>query len=417
MLLTALLAANLLPQILTLSDALRIFRERGFDVLLAQQQIAAAQADLSAASAIANPVLTAGAGKSFDYDPACSGCSALPVSLGLSDQGSIFDVLAGKRGLRKDVARAAVEAARQSRADAQRTLEFQLKQQFLQASLAAEQSRFAQQTLDASGQTRALMQRRFAAGAISEADLARTQVAELEAMQQLDQSHQVSAQAKAAVAFLLGVREADPGFELQPGALEAPVGTALGPFDELLQAALRSRPDLHAADRQVEKANASVALARRQIFPEVQLSATYTQEGTGNAALTPPTLTFGVQLPVPLFYQQQGEIGRAEAELRTQRIQRDKVHAQVVQDVTQAYAALQAGEKLVGRMQGHILERARRARDVVQVQYEKGASSLLELLDAQRTYIGVHAEYLQDLALFWTAVAQLEQAVGKDLRP
>jgi cobalt-zinc-cadmium efflux system outer membrane protein len=412
------LAANLVvPQVLTMGDALRIFRERGFDLLLAQQQVAAAQADVASASAIANPLLSAGAGKSFDYDPSCTGCSALPISLGLSDQGSIFDFLSGKRGLRKDVARAALEAARNARADAQRTLEFQLKQQFLQASLAAEQGRFAVQTLEASGRTRELMERRFKAGAISEADLARTQVAELEAMQQLDQSHQAAAQARAAVAFLLGAAEPQPAFELQPGALEDRAGMPMGTFDDLLQAAFQTRPDLRAADQQVDRASSAVSLARRQIFPDVQLSATYTQEGTGNNALTPPTLTFGLSVPLPLFYQQQGEIGRAEADLRSQQIQRDKVRAQIVQDVTQAHAALEAGQKLVGRMQEHMLERARRARDVVQIQYEKGASSLLELLDAQRTYIGVHTEYLQDLAIYWTAVAQLEEAVGKDLRP
>jgi cobalt-zinc-cadmium efflux system outer membrane protein len=67
-------------------------------------------------------------------------------------------------------------------------------------------------------------------------------------------------------------------------------------------------------------------------------------------------------------------------------------------------------------MQRQMLERAKTARDLVQIQYEKGASSLLELLEAERTYIATHAEYVQDLSIYWTAVAQLEQAVGKELR-
>ena len=159
-----------------------------------------------------------------------------------------------------------------------------------------------------------------------------------------------------------------------------------------------------------------MALAHRQRFPDIQLSATYTQQGTGNAAIQPPTLTASATLPLPLFDQQQGEIRRAESDLRTQSILRDKLRAQVAQDVTQAYAAWQGGQKLVERMQGRLLDRAKTARDLVQVQYEKGASSLLELLDAERTYIAAHAELVQDLALYWTAVAQLEEAVGKELR-
>src|SRR5438105_1632621 len=182
-------AAAPLPSPLTLPEALRIFRERGFDLLLAEASVESARGELETASAVANPQLSGSLGRSFNYDPGqCPGCSDLQTSVGLSDQGALFDLLVNKRGLRKDAARAALEAAKLGRADAQRTLEFQLKQQFLQAALATEQAKFARDLLESASKTRELMERRFRAGAISEADLAKTQVAELEAMQQLDQS-------------------------------------------------------------------------------------------------------------------------------------------------------------------------------------------------------------------------------------
>ena len=409
------IAVLVLTAPLSLRDALRIFRERGFDLLLAQEQVRAAEGDAQIAAAVPNPSLSGSVGKSFGYDPSqCAGCSALQWSAGISDQGAIFDLLVNKRGLRKDVARAALQAAKLSREDALRTLTLQLKQQFLQAALASEQARFARETLEATARTRELMERRYGAGAISEADLARTQIAELEAMQQLDGAQQQLAQAKAAVAFLLGYADPQPQLELDTSALQA-VAPQVGMFDTLYTQALRSRPDLQAAEAQVQRAESAVALSKRQLFPDVQLSATYTQEGTGNSALTPPTLVFGASVPLPLFYQQQGERTRAEADLRTQQIQRDRIRAQIASDVSQAFAAASSGQKLVERMQGKILERAKTARDLVQVQYEKGAASLLELLDAQRTYAAVHAEYVQDLSLYWTALSQLEAAVGKEL--
>lgn len=407
-----------LPSPLTLPLALQIFRERGFDLLLAGQQVQSAEGDLQIAGAIANPQLSGGLGKSFNYDPAqCSGCSAVQESVGLSDQGALFDLLLNKRGLRKDVARAALEAARLSRDDAQRTLEFQLKQQFLQAALATEQARFSREAMESTARTRGLMERRYGAGAVSEADLAKTEVAALEAEQQLDQAQAQLASARAAVVFLLGGQEPQPALELSTEALDYRAGAlpALS-FDTLYTEALEARPDLRALGRQIERAEAALSLARRLRIPDLQLSATYTQEGTGNNALTPPTLSFGVSLGLPIFYQQQGEIRRAEADLRIQTLQRSKVRAQVAQDVSQAFASFESGQKLVERMQGKLLGRAQRARDLARIQYEKGASSLLELLDAERTYIAVHGEYVQDLSLYWTAVAQLEQAAGKDLR-
>jgi cobalt-zinc-cadmium efflux system outer membrane protein len=67
-------------------------------------------------------------------------------------------------------------------------------------------------------------------------------------------------------------------------------------------------------------------------------------------------------------------------------------------------------------MVSRLVERAQRARDLVRIQYEKGAASLLELLDAQRTLITTSVERVQNLNDYWTAVFQLEEAVGEELR-
>jgi outer membrane protein TolC len=51
----------------------------------------------------------------------------------------------------------------------------------------------------------------------------------------------------------------------------------------------------------------------------------------------------------------------------------------------------------------------------VQVQYEKGGASLLDFLNAQRTYTATRTEFAGDLANYWIAVAQLEQATAKEM--
>jgi cobalt-zinc-cadmium efflux system outer membrane protein len=63
---------------------------------------------------------------------------------------------------------------------------------------------------------------------------------------------------------------------------------------------------------------------------------------------------------------------------------------------------------------GGLLKAARTARDITRLQVEKGAASLTDFLDAQRTYIATNVEYFQDLASYWTAVFGLEQAVGME---
>jgi cobalt-zinc-cadmium efflux system outer membrane protein len=317
------------------------------------------------------------------------------------------------------VARAALEAARKSRKDAQRTLEFALEQQYFQALIARANLMFAGEARATFERTRALQQKRLALGAISDADLAKVDVAALEAQQAMDQAEQALAQAKAQLAFLLGARELPPPFDLEPRQLDFRVPPKLKAVEReaLLREARARRPDRQALEKQVERAKASIALSRRQRLPDVTLSLTYAQEGTGSSAISPPTLTLGASLPLPIFYQQQGELVKAEADLRTQDLLLSKLDAQIVSDVSAAAAQLQGARKLVERMEaGGLLARARRARDLVQVQYEKGAASLLDLLDAERTYIASHNEYVQDLGNYWIAVALLEQAVGTELK-
>jgi cobalt-zinc-cadmium efflux system outer membrane protein len=406
-----------IPARLDLAEALRLFRERGLDLLIAEAAVAGAEADVRAAGAVPNPALNGSVGKSWHCGT--SPCSALAYGAGLSDQAALSDVLSGKRGLRLDVARAALAAARLSRADAERTLAFQVKQQFLAVLIGRQALQYLREAETATREMLSLTEVRFKAGAISEADVARVEVLKLEAEQGVETAVQAERQAKVALAILLGVRGVLPEFEAEePGLLHAaPLprldGAALA---ALLDEARRNRPDLQAASFQLLRAEAAVALARRHVFPDVALSLGYAQEGSGAGAVAPPTGTVGLSFPLPLLYQQQGEIAKAEADQAAQTAARTRAEAQVAADVQAAHAAYASSRRMVERMEARLLDRARTARDLVQIQYRKGAASLLDYLDAERTYVSTQVEYLNDLTAFWTAVFQLEQAMGSSLR-
>jgi cobalt-zinc-cadmium efflux system outer membrane protein len=413
---------------LRLDQALALLDAHGLDLLIAEATVASAQGDVEAAGAVPNPALTASYGRSFTYGHctdaagAPAPCRLLPqplLGVGLSDQGAILDGLSGKRSLRTSTARAALAAARASRDDARRTLRAQMKQAFLQVVVAQEALRFAREVAGASARSDDLTRARYEAGAISEADLARVDVARMETDQAVDQAEQGVRDARTALAFLLGVRGPAPEFvAVAPELLRGGPPSALAGAspEELLERARTHRPDLQAAQRQRERAGAGLALAQRQRFPDVSLSVNYAQQGTTNTAISPPTVTAGISFPLPLFYRQQGEIAKAHADVATQDTQVAKAEAQVASDLETAWADYQAAGRLVQRMEGGLLDRARRARDLVNIQYQKGAASLLDDLDAQRTYISTTLEHLQDLSLYWGAVFRLEQAVGEDLR-
>jgi len=415
-------AEETLPNPLTLGDAVRIFRERGFDLLIADAAVASAHGDLAIARAYQNPAISGGAGPVFTYNPnLCDrpGCSDVSVAGSVSDQGLLFDQVIGKRRLRVRAAKAALESARLSRSDAERTLLFQLKQQYAQGAVSALALDFARETAAKTAQTFQLIDLRYKAGAVSEADVARAETDMLEAQQAVNAAEQALAQAKANLVFLIGVRSPIQEFDLDASALryEVPESLRQATPESLLAVALQHRPDLAAQAAQVESSTASLDLAKRQRIPDISVGAGYTQIGYGQASVSPPALVLSLSFTLPLLYQYQGEIAKAEADLRAQSVRRDKIEAQVGSDVATAFATFQAARSRVERMEGRLLDRARRARDLVEFQYKKGAASLLELLDAERTFIATNVEYRQNLADYWTAVYQVEQATGTELRP
>jgi cobalt-zinc-cadmium efflux system outer membrane protein len=412
-----------LPTKLTLADAVRMFRTQGLDLLIAEASVRSAEGQVKIADAVPNPVASAAWGRGINYDPSgCDQCSATYWQFGLSDSAAIEDSLSGKRDLRVKAARNALAAARMSRADAERTLVFQVKSAYLQVAQSILAYRFAKEVADSTARTLDLFQARFRSGAINEGDVARITTQKLEADQALDQASQVERQSRVALAFLLGIRGALPVFDVDSGILGFHVPDALTDADEdrLLRAAFERRPDLVGAGYQRASAEAQIALVRRQQFPDITLSLGYSQMGTGGnaqgGAVTPPTFTVGLSAPLPIFYQLEGERRQAQAQVDTTALQQAKAAATVASDVATAFSAFTTSRKLVERMEGAgLLQSAKTARDVTRLQYEKGAAGLTDYLDAQRTYIATNVEYFQDLTNYWTAVFQLEQAIGMEL--
>jgi cobalt-zinc-cadmium efflux system outer membrane protein len=407
------------PSELTLSTALDLYRTSGLDLLLADAAVESAHGNVTSAHAIANPSLGVTGGKSFVCEGPCRWTGPPLWAFALGDQGALMDWVVGKRGLRIEVAEAALRSARALRADTERTTGSALKQQFVTTLVAQEAVRFARETGAAASNQLALTQRRYDSGAISEADLARVKTQKLEVDQTVTQAEVNLVEAKASLAFLLGVRGELPTFTVREDALlglGVPEGLHGASEETLLAQAKEHRPDLVAQQAQADRAESAVTLAHREVWPDIALGAQYSVQGLGANAISPPTVSFGVTTSLPIFYQQQGEVAKAAADLRTQQLQQQKLLAQLQADVQTAWSGyVGAREQAVRMQQGGLLDSARRARDLVEIQYQKGAASLLEYLDAQRTYISVNLEALQDLAGYWTSVFKLEQAVGRSL--
>ena len=90
----------------------------------------------------------------------------------------------------------------------------------------------------------------------------------------------------------------------------------------------------------------------------------------------------------------------------------NEISQQVLTDVVNAYQNLRTSEQIVALYQGGYVEQAAKSRDISEYAYKRGAASLLDYLDAERTYRANQLAYRQALATYMDALEQMRQAVG-----
>jgi cobalt-zinc-cadmium efflux system outer membrane protein len=115
---------------------------------------------------------------------------------------------------------------------------------------------------------------------------------------------------------------------------------------------------------------------------------------------------------MPIFDRNQGEIARAGFAITQAQEQERFANGQVLTDVRDAFENLRTNDQIVGLYRSGYLDDAAQSRDISEYAYRHGAASLLDFLDAERSYRAVQLGYRQALASYLLALEQLRQAVG-----
>ncbi|WP_020565485.1 TolC family protein [Methylosarcina fibrata] len=188
-------------------------------------------------------------------------------------------------------------------------------------------------------------------------------------------------------------------------------------IEEAFRWAEENRPDLIALRRQLEKTDADIVLEERKAYPQVTPRIGYTRQFQQQAIGFPDVNSWGagVDVTVPLFDRNQGNIARAKS-VHTQ-AQRN-LQAQLVDlraEIDQAVKTFASAYQFIINDDAGQLEAARTVRDKITQAYELGGKTLIEVLDAQRAYLETYRVHISAHSSYWHALYQLNAAIGKDL--
>ena len=388
---------------ITVDEALRLALQHNHAVAAARTTILQSQALETTANLRPNPVLSWDAQFLPIFEPdkftADYIDSQAQFDLGLA---YTFEI-GGKRQHRLRAAQDVTAATRSTVADNERTLSFNVGQQFVAAVLAASTVGFTQQDLESFQKSVDISETRYKAGAISEGDLLKIKLQMLQFQNDVLTAKLAKIQALSALRQLLGFESVRDEYDVE-GKLEyVPVHASL---DDLKALALRTRPDLRAAEQNVTAARSAVLLAEANRKRDLTTTFNYSHVASTNTG----AFFFNIQLPV--FDRNQGEIARTRHVITQNEQLAAETSQQVLTDVVNAYQNLRTSEQIVELYEGGYVAQAIKSRDISEYAYKRGAASLLDYLDAERTYRANQLAYRQALAAYMTALEQTRQAAG-----
>jgi cobalt-zinc-cadmium efflux system outer membrane protein len=288
-------------------------------------------------------------------------------------------------------------------ADNERSLAFNVASQFVSVQLAESTLDLAQEDLKSFRNTVDISEARYKAGDIGEGDLLKIKLQLLQFQTDASQAQLAKVQALAGLRQLLGYESVPADFDVAGAFDYQPLKVNA---EDLQAKALRERPDLRAARQGVTAANSQYELAKANGKRDVTGQINYTHVSAVNSA----SLFGSVQLPI--FDRNQGEIARTRFAITQAQEQEAAATEQVMTDVLDAYEGVSTNDSVVQLYRSGYLDQAKESRDISDYAYKRGAASLLDFLDAERSYRATQLAYRQALASYLVALEQLREAVG-----
>jgi outer membrane protein, heavy metal efflux system len=391
------------PVRISLDEAVQLALQHNHSLLAARTTIQQSQAEEVTANLRPNPVLFGDALFIPFFQPSDFNSTFMSNSAEF-DLGVSYLFERGKK--RQHRLRAAEDqtAVTQSQvADDARSLTFQVASQFISAQLAESALALAQQDLKSFQNTVDISQERYRTGDISEDDLLKIKLQLLQFQTDASQAQLAKAQALSDLRQLLGYDSVPADYDVA-GTLQ--YQALHGNLEDFQAKALASRPDLRAAQQGIAAAKSQYELAKANGKRDVTAQMNYTHVSEANTA------SFIGTVEIPIFDRNQGEIARAQYAIGQAQEQQQATADQVLTDVRDAYEGVQSNDQVIQLYRSGYLDEAKQDLNISQYAYQRGAASLLDFLDAERSYRSTELGYRQALASYLVALEQLREAVG-----
>ena len=395
--------------------------DRGIDqnlsVLQALERINAAQASFDAADAGAFPQLNGSLSQTTSEQTGRGSLSSrsddtTSTSTAALNASWILDLF-GQYRRSKESAKASLDAAYASADVAKLTFLSNVVTAYIDARYFQERIAIARKNLASRRETLELTRLQLEAGAASRLDVVQSEGLVNSTLAEIPTLETNFRRSAHRIATLLGLPASTLMAELQKGAPQPIPRRSISagvPAD-----LIRNRPDIRAAERRLAAAVAQIGVNEAQLYPSISLSGNISSSIIATSAvsggLTP--WSFGPSLNLPIFNggRLQANVDIAESSAREQYLAWKQTVLGAVEEVENALASVNRTRQTVNALTATVRS-YEEALSLSTASYRDGASSLLDVLDAQRNVSAAQANLAQAVQQMATDYVNLNVAIG-----
>jgi cobalt-zinc-cadmium efflux system outer membrane protein len=394
--LPALMACAQSAHALTLAEAEALLVSNNRDLLAARRAIAAAEAQQVIAGARPNATLSLNT-SSISSNP---GIGPGPLDNKRMDTVMRIDQpfeRGDKRDLRLGAAAGLQRAAQNDSLDVLRQQLAVVRGAYYDLKQAQERGRVLSESAQLFAGTLSAAQIRLKAGDLAPADVAKVQVDYERAQNDARGAQAELTRARLALAYLIGTERAAPELTATDPWPAAEAADA-----EAVEEAIEARPDVLAAKARFEAAEKLRDLAKAQRTRDITIGAQFEHYPSN---LPTNSVGFGVSIPLFTGNDFSGDIQKAEVDRYASLDFLERVRAVAATELRRAASDLNAAAERVARYDGSLLDAAGRSAQAAEFAFQRGAVSVLEVLDARRTLRAVQLESVAARADYAKALA------------
>ena len=318
--------------------------------------------------------------------------------------------LGGQRRHQKRIATTHLEKVKAELDEASRLLTKSVKTTFYELALAQEKLKLAKEVIQHTEQMRDIAQFQFETGDISvtQANLAHIQLQSALREASTLESHWHLAQLELNELMGVPLEDACTAIDGLPAEISADTHQKLT-LDTLKTHALAHRSDLKSLRLNAQLTDNELQLAKAANIPDLNVGVLGQRSSNENG------LGVKFTIPLPLFDRNRAEIDAAKAQQQVDVVQISDTERQIISEVMSAFLSLTAARKTIGFYEGDSLALLNENLSLTRASYELGEAELLEVILMQNEFIKTRFAYLEALAAYYKALAQLEAAIGTSI--